>query len=53
MNLAEGVRARARRRIAVTVSAVLVGTLLQGAFTPSAAQADDMPKVPASDLFRP
>ncbi|MDN3024438.1 polymorphic toxin-type HINT domain-containing protein [Streptomyces sp. S.PB5] len=31
------------------MSAVLVGTLLQGAFTPSVAQADDLPKVPASE----
>lgn len=33
----------------MTVSAVLVGTLLQGAFTPSEAQADDMPGIPASE----
>ncbi|MET9483282.1 polymorphic toxin-type HINT domain-containing protein [Streptomyces sp. NPDC006638] len=41
-------RTRNRCRIAVTVAAALVGTLLQGAVTP-AAQADDMPKIPASE----
>ncbi|MGW7611811.1 polymorphic toxin-type HINT domain-containing protein [Streptomyces sp. NPDC054766] len=37
-----------RRRIAGAVSAVLIGTLLQGAGTPLA-QADDMPGIPASE----
>lgn len=41
-------RVRLRRRIAVAVSAVLVGTLLQ-AVTTSAAVADDMPGIPASE----
>ncbi|MFC7219754.1 polymorphic toxin-type HINT domain-containing protein [Streptomyces polyrhachis] len=37
------------RRIAVLVSAVMVGTLLQGAITSTPAQADDLPGIPASE----
>ncbi|MYZ34164.1 MULTISPECIES: RHS repeat-associated core domain-containing protein [unclassified Streptomyces] len=46
--MAAKTRTRIRRRIAVMISVALIGTLLQGALTP-AAQADDMPKVPASE----
>ncbi|MEU6848593.1 polymorphic toxin-type HINT domain-containing protein [Actinacidiphila alni] len=40
--------ARLRRRIAVTVTGALIAALLQGAVLP-AAQADDMPGIPASE----
>ncbi|MET4644443.1 MULTISPECIES: RHS repeat-associated core domain-containing protein [Streptomyces] len=42
-------RSYARSRIAILISTVLVGTLLQGALTPTAAQADDLPGIPASE----
>ncbi len=40
--------ARTRRRIALALSAALIGTLLQSAAVPTA-RADDMPAVPASE----
>lgn len=39
---------RARRKLALAVSVVLVGTMLQGALAPPAL-ADDMPKIPSSE----
>ncbi|MDX3771551.1 MULTISPECIES: polymorphic toxin-type HINT domain-containing protein [unclassified Streptomyces] len=42
-------RSHARSRIAIVISTVLVGTLLQGALTSPAAQADDLPNIPASE----
>ncbi|MET7610779.1 polymorphic toxin-type HINT domain-containing protein [Streptomyces seoulensis] len=40
---------RVRSRTALVVSTVLVGTLLQGTLTSTVAQADDLPRIPASE----
>jgi RHS repeat-associated protein len=47
--MASGSRARSRHGIALAVSAVLAGALLQGTVPSPAAHADDLPKVPASE----
>lgn len=47
-NMTSGQRTRIRRRLATVLSVVLMGSLLQAIALP-AVQADDLPKVPASE----